>query len=78
MKKQLLAPVLNQVGDPVVRKQMTLAGNEAAAIAWTTPYPLLVLPSLLEEKTAEIQEQTSRQREVRRASAALLEVEAGV
>ena len=32
---------------PIVRR----AANEAAALAWVTPYPLLVFPLLFEERT---------------------------
>ncbi len=36
--------------DSQVRPWLNRAADEAASIAWATPYPLLVLPVLLEEK----------------------------
>lgn len=35
--------------DPRLDAPIRRAANEAAAMAWTTPYPMLVLPELLKE-----------------------------
>ena len=48
------------------------AAHEAAALAWTTRYPLLVFPELFEEKTAVNIAHSERQAEVRRLSSELL------
>ncbi len=44
------------------------AANEAAALAWMTPFPLLVLPSLLEEMVQAARHRAQRQKEIFRQS----------
>jgi hypothetical protein len=68
LKARLLEPVLENTVDPRVRRQINLAANEAAALAWTTPVPLLVLPVLLEEKAAEVEDYALRQEQVQQAT----------
>ena len=50
------------------------AANEATALAWVTPYPLLVFPELFEEKVDAALLQARRQDQVRRRSRELLPV----
>ena len=50
------------------------AANEAAALAWVTPYPLLVFPELFEEKVDTVLFQARRQDDVRRRSRELLAI----
>ena len=50
LKEQLLAPLLSSVSTPTLAHQLRCVANEAAALAWLTACPLLVLPALLEEK----------------------------
>ena len=76
LKARLLTPALSAVVDPGLRRQLLLAANEAAAVAWTTDYPMLVFPELLQEKTNELREYTERQAEIREASPVLEVVEA--
>jgi hypothetical protein len=52
---------------PVVRR----AADDAASLAWASPYPLLILPELVEEKVAAARVQAARQAQIRRQSAAL-------
>lgn len=68
LKARLLNPVLNHASDPTLRHQLRLAANEAAAVAWTTPYPLLVLPMLLEEKADRVHSYTRRQEQVEQST----------
>ena len=68
LKARLLHPVLDEATDASVRRQLRLAANEAAAIAWTTPFPLLVLPELLQEKAIEAREYARRQEVVHEAT----------
>ena len=70
---RLLNPVLETTIDASLRKQMRLAANEAAALAWSTPYPLLVLPVLFQEKTAGVREYAVRQEAVQHATEAIAE-----
>ena len=46
--------------DPAYRR----AAQDAASLAWLTPYPLLFLPLLFEEKAEEARRHTDRQRKV--------------
>jgi hypothetical protein len=50
LKERLLQPLMEKANDRDAEAALRLAGTEAAAIAWTTPFPLLFLPALLEEK----------------------------
>src|SRR5689334_18914634 len=50
LKEQLLAPVLKSIQSAAVVRELRRAANEAAALAWFTVCPILVLPTLLEEK----------------------------
>jgi hypothetical protein len=53
---------------PVVRR----AAEDAASLAWATPYPLLLLPELVEEKVAMARIQAARQAQIRRQTAGFL------
>ena len=48
--KQCLLGEHRSAHDLHVHSWLSRAADEAASIAWATPYPLLVLPVLLEEK----------------------------
>ncbi|HSU56666.1 MAG TPA: hypothetical protein VLT36_21585 [Candidatus Dormibacteraeota bacterium] len=50
------------------------AANEAAALAWVTPYPLLVFPVLFDEKAEGALARLDRQEEIRQRSRELLAV----
>src|ERR1700722_8077590 len=61
LKNRLLLERVDDVPDLNVRVRR--AANEAAAVAWTTQYPLLLFPALFDEKARtarlEFQRQTS-------------------
>ena len=48
------------------------AGEAATSLAWLTPYPLLVLPVLLEEKAREARLQAERQSDIQNRSETIL------
>ena len=73
LKDRLLRRLLDEAVDPDLYAPLRRAANEAASLAWITPYPLLVFPALLEEKAGTAQAQYARQRSVRRRSEGLLE-----
>lgn len=50
LKSRLLSERLESAWVPELSSQVRRAANEAAALAWVTPYPLLVFPALFEEK----------------------------
>jgi hypothetical protein len=72
LKRKLLRDALGELPDPRLNAPVRRAANEAAALAWVTPYPLLVFPGLFEEKTALAMLQAERQEAVRERSAQLL------
>jgi len=50
LKERLLQSRLAQISDAELVRLLRLAAGEAEALAWQTPFPLLLLPVLLEEK----------------------------
>jgi hypothetical protein len=67
LKDRLLRQAL-QRADPELNAPLHRAANEAASLAWFTPFPLLVFPILLEEKAAMEERQLAVQREIRQRS----------
>ena len=71
LKAQLLAERLETRNAPL-DDPLRRAANEAAALAWVTPYPLLVFPALFEERAAAALFRAERQEQVRQRSRELL------
>jgi hypothetical protein len=71
LKNILLEQRLERLGQPDLGTHVRRAANEAAALAWVTPYPLLVFPLLFEEKAATAVRQAGRQQLIRERSFAL-------
>lgn len=61
LKSRLLTETLLATGEPQLNAEIRRAANEAAALAWVTYYPLLVFPTLFEEKTSRALRQAERQ-----------------
>ena len=61
LKDRLLQGLLSETEDSRLRPLLRQAATEASALAWTTAYPLLVLPSLLEEKAEGARRYAERQ-----------------
>jgi hypothetical protein len=72
LKGRLLSDRLSEVWGAKSVTQVRRAANEAAALAWVTPYPLLVFPLLFEEKAEHALLVVSRQQRVRERSRELL------
>jgi hypothetical protein len=66
LKDRLLQERLGGAGDTEQYAPLRRASNEAAALAWTTPFPLLVLPELFAEKAEAALRQAARQAAVLR------------
>jgi hypothetical protein len=66
LKERLLSPILESVSSTELVKEVSWAANEAAALAWLTVCPILVLPALLEEKVHEALKKWEKQQDVRR------------
>jgi len=50
LKAKLLKPLIATTGNSDLTRELSWAANEAAALAWFSICPFLVLPTLLEEK----------------------------
>jgi hypothetical protein len=72
LKTELLEERFGKVFEPQTAVNLRQAANEAAALAWITPYPLLVFPQLFEEKAESALAQAARQETVRERSRELL------
>src|SRR5262245_14429283 len=64
LKSRLLLDLLAQKPEAELNAPFRRAANEAAALAWTTQFPLLFFPTLLDEKTRQAQFQADKQREI--------------
>jgi len=72
LKDRLLLQLLQGITDPEQNTLLRRAANDAAALAWATPYALLLFPALLEEKARAALLQHRRQEQVRQRSLDLL------
>ena len=72
LKNRLLVKALNGLDERELLAPVRRAANEAAAIAWVTPYPLLAFPELFYEKIAAALAYAERQAHVRERSAEIL------
>jgi hypothetical protein len=72
LKNRLLREALAATATPALVPALRRAANEAAAVSWLEPYPLLVFPVLFEEKARAARRQAYRQNLVRSRSADLL------
>ena len=64
LKKCLLYEHTRAVSDAKVHSWLKRGAEEAASIAWATPYPLLVFPLLLDEKLSEARRKAERQQSI--------------
>jgi hypothetical protein len=65
LKDRVWRELRQELPNPEFHAPLRRAVNEAAALAWLTPYPLLFLPLLAEEKARREQQLIVRQREIR-------------
>lgn len=72
LKGRLLRRLLDDAVQPDLNTPLRRAANDAAALAWTTPFPLLFFPALLEEKARRARLQLQKQNHVRLRSETLL------
>jgi len=66
LKQRLLDPIIATIMDRALIKEILWAANEAAALAWCTICPVLVLPTLLEEKVRAALAKWEKQQHLRR------------
>ena len=74
LKNELLKERLGASPGPAFNSYVRTAANEAAALAWVTPYPLLVFPTLFEEKADSALQLAEKQEDVFERSRELLAV----
>ncbi len=72
LKYRLLRELLERATTPEQNARLRRAANDAAALAWVTKYPLLLFPTLFEEKAHEALVQLTRQTQIRRRSLNML------
>jgi hypothetical protein len=72
LKNRLLRRLLDDAVQPDLNAPLRRAANDAAALAWTTQFPLLVFPALLEEKARRAQLQLQKQNQIRLRSEVIL------
>jgi len=72
LKQRLLLETASARPDPATLSCLRRAAEEAASLAWTTPFPLLVLPELFAEKAAEACVRSQVQRDIRQRSLGLI------
>jgi len=72
LKARLLRPTLERISNNELVRELAWTANEAAALAWLTVCPILVLPALFEEKIRETLKKWEKQQELRRRSSALV------
>jgi len=73
LKNRLLRQALDAAADAEFYAPLRRAANDAAAVAWMTPFPLLFLPELFGEKMAVARRQFERAQNVRTRSQRILE-----
>lgn len=72
LKNRLLRRLLDDAVRPELNTPLRRAANDAAALAWTTSFPLLFFPVLLEEKALRARLQLQKQNQIRLRSETLL------
>ena len=71
LKQRLLQETAWARSDSGTLSCLRRAAEEAASLAWTTPFPLFVLPELFAEKAAEACLRSQRQRDIQQRSLGL-------
>jgi len=72
LKNELLLRLLRDTPYPEFNARIRRAANEAAGLAWLSPYPLLLFPALFDEKAQAVVEQGLLQERILRRSVELL------
>lgn len=73
LKGRLLRELLNEQADAAMHVRLRRAANDAASMVWLTPFPLLLFPTLFEEKARMARRQLIRQQRIRLRSQTLLD-----
>jgi hypothetical protein len=65
VREKLVDMALSELWEGPAAGQVMSVANEAEALAWITPYPVLMFPALFEEKLASALHRARRQEQVR-------------
>ena len=71
LKAELMGELLDESPGPEFNAPLRRAANEAAALVWFTPFPLLLFPALFEEKARVARRQIERQNQISERSQSL-------
>ena len=74
LQESLVDEVLEEAETAALHPELKNAANEAAGIAWTTEFPLLVFPALFEEFARRERSRHYRQEQIKAKTECLLEV----
>lgn len=74
LRDELLAAEVEATETLGLKAPLEHAANEAAGLAWTTGFPLLVFPGLYAEKATGVRLREDRARRIKERSGGLLEV----
>ena len=74
LKDELLGGLLDETQTIELHPRLKRAANEAAGVAWTTEFPLLVFPALLDEFVRREKLQLGRQQKIHVRTAGLMPV----
>lgn len=73
LQNELLAEELGAAQNLLLHRRLKQAANEAAGVAWTTEFPLLVFPALFDEFTSRERLREERQQRILARTETLLE-----
>jgi hypothetical protein len=65
LKERLLKPIIETVTNNALASDLRRAATEAAALAWYSACPFLLLPTLLEEKVRATFRRWEKQQQIR-------------
>ncbi len=74
LKDELLDGVLGETQTIELHRRLKHAANEAAGLAWTTEFPLLVFPTLFDEFAQRERTRHTRQQSIRARTEHLMSV----
>lgn len=72
LKDELLGDAIEETETLELHPRLKHAANEAAGLAWTTEFPLLVFPTLFDELAKRERARQSRQRQIRARTETLI------
>jgi hypothetical protein len=72
LQDALVTETLDETETLALHAPLKQAANEAAGLAWTTPFPLLVFPALFTEKAITVRQRADRAQRIKAQTSDLL------